>query len=245
MAIVTLRYLYFGLPEPETLSHLSRSPTPTPMGSETTRSGAYDVSEDWLHGANKNATGYNLGESTEGYFDPEYLSPEGDMNDPSSRAPSPLLSPRPDNESIVFDHWHRRYEIHNEAVSELSCSFSALSILQDASYLRYAFLPLVILALVSQPGSHERALSIAQFHRFNNSIAHKRATSNPIGGSPLDFDIPWDRLDAYSAEIEQQRRDNVVFVEPQLYNAAPEWNWWYMLKQTKLTPICEYLHPSA
>jgi hypothetical protein len=53
------------------------------------------------------------------------------------------------------------------------------------------------------------------------------------------LDIPWARLDAYSAETEQHRRENTVFVEPQLQNSAPEWNWWYMLKQIDLKTVCE------
>jgi hypothetical protein len=41
-------------------------------------------------------------------------------------------------------------------------------------------------------------------------------------GAPLDFDIPWDRLDAHSVEIEQRQADSVVLVENELQGSAPE-----------------------
>ena len=237
MTIVTLRYLYFGLHDVEISSHLSRSPTPTPASRELAQSATFDISDDVLQRINDATASYR---SEQDYFDREHLSPELHMSDPLSRSPSPLSSPRPSNESITFDHGHRRYDIHNEATSELFDSLSALSTFHDTPYLRHALLPLLVLALVSRPSSSERALCLGQFDRFKQFMAYQGSTPNPIGGSALDFDIPWDRLDAYSAEMEQQRSGNVVFVEPQLDNSAPEWNWWYMLKRMDLKPICQY-----
>ena len=98
----------------------------------------------------------------------------------------------------------------------------------------------MVLALVSRPRSSERALCLALFEKYKLFADQHNAVPNPIGGSRLDFDIPWDRLDAYSAEMEQQRREDVIFFEPQLYNSAPEWNWWYMLKRIDLKSVCEW-----
>jgi hypothetical protein len=39
--------------------------------------------------------------------------------------------------------------------------------------------------------------------------------------------------------MEQHRHDNTVFVEPQLHNSAPEWNWWFMLKHIDLKTVCK------
>jgi hypothetical protein len=173
------------------------------------------------------------------YYDPGHLSPEAHMSDPFSRTPSPLASPRLSSETITFDHWDRRYEIHNNAVLELFESLSALRGLEDASFLRYALIPVTILALVSRPGSTERTLCVNLFEQFTNSMAAKRTTLNPIGGPPLSLDIPWQRLDSYSAQVQQQRQDTSGDAEIRLRNAAPEWNWWYMLKEVDFSCACK------
>jgi hypothetical protein len=209
------------------------------MAYESPHMSTGDVSEDRLYSTTETTTGYPFGENIERHFDPNHLSPEDHLKDPVSRSPSPLPSPRPSRETISFDHWHRRYDIHNEATSELYGSLFALSTFEDASYLRYAFLPLVILALVSKAESSERALSIEQLERFKYAMARMRTAQNPVGGAMLNFDIPWGRLDAYSVEMEQQRHGSALPFHPQLHNAAPEWNWWYMLKRTDLDLICE------
>ena len=239
MTIVTLRYLYFGpgLFDPDISSHISRSPTPTPGAREAAPSSDHDISEDLLQNISESTSDHQIEEHKEHYFDPGHLSPEAHMSDAFSRSPSPMPSPRPTDASITFNHWHRRYDIHNEATSELFYSLSALSSHEDMAYLRYALLPLMVLALISRPSSDERALCLALFERFKASMAYQSAASNPVGGSVLDFDISWTRLDAYAAETEQERREDRVFVEPQLHNSAPEWNWWFMLKHIDLKTV--------
>jgi hypothetical protein len=239
MSIVILRYLYFGLADLEISSQISRSPTPTPAAPEASHPTTYDMPDDLLRTMKEETMDYEIEENVESYFDPDHLSPEAHMTDPFSRSPSPMPSPRPSDTSITFDHWHRRYDIHNEATAQLYQSLSTLTDYEDASYLRYALLPLMVLALISRPDSNERTLSLGLFERFKSSMAYQGATPNPIGGSALDFDIPWQKLDAYSTKMEQQRRDDVVFVESQLLNSAPEWNWWLMLKHMNLQTICE------
>jgi hypothetical protein len=179
------------------------------------------------------------------YFDSEYLPAEPYMGDRLSETSSPVPSPRPSSESITFDHWHRRYDIHNDALVELSSSFRALAMLEDASFLRYAMLPAVVLALVSKPGSNERVLFNGIRDRFKQTMASERAKQTTAGGSPLDLDIPWARLDAFSAEMEQQRQDSHGWVDDELQNSAPEWNWFHMLKRIELTTICKSRHCMA
>ncbi|KAF2826500.1 hypothetical protein CC86DRAFT_406762 [Ophiobolus disseminans] len=225
MAIVVLRYLFFGLPYPEVSFHISRSPTPTSASQEAAQFTTFDMPDTMSQTMDETMSEYNIEENLE-----NYLSPEGHTSDPFSRSPSPMPSPRPIEASISFDYWHRRYNIHNEATAELFQSLSAISDCEDTSYLRYAALPLMVLALISQPGSVERNLCMVLLERFKAFMADQSVTSNPIGGSALDFDIPWERLDAYSAEMERQRS------EPQLHS-APEWNWWFMLKHMNLQSV--------
>lgn len=152
---------------------------------------------------------------------------------------SPLPSPRQYNDSMTFDFWNRRYEIHNKAFSDLHHSLVSLLEPGRKLYLRYAFLPLVILALASRSGSSERMICMRGFEEFQASAKSQVTAPSPIGGGPLSFDIPWERLDAYSAEVEQERNSNVVFVEAQLHNSAPEWNWSSMLERIDLKLICK------
>jgi hypothetical protein len=210
------------------------------MAYETASLDMYTSSEEGLYTTDDATIGYEVEEYTESYFDPGRLSPEVRLKDTMSWTRSPLPSPRPTSENISFDHWHRRYDIHNEAMNELSRSLFVLSTLDDASYLRYALLPLIVLALVSRPGSSERALALSQFQRFNDVMKETRTAQTPIGGSPLQLGIPWDRLDAFSAETERHQQDDMINVESQLSNAAPEWNWWYMLKRIDLKQVCKY-----
>ncbi|KAF2033408.1 hypothetical protein EK21DRAFT_86217 [Setomelanomma holmii] len=221
LAIITLRYLYFGLPDPEIPAHLSRSPTPTPPTSDLSQPATHYQSDDAFQSMHEASEGYQFEGEVEDYFGLEHLSPESQSSEPIwSRAPSPLPSPRSINEPVAFDHWTRR--------------LFALSIVEDISYLRYALLPLMVLALISRPNSNERALCLGQFERFKQFMAYERAGSTPIGGSPLDFDIRWDLLYAYSAEVEQLRGEDLVYLEPKLRGSAPEWNWFHMLKRIDL-----------
>lgn len=238
LAIVSLRYLFFGLPDPELSSYMSRSSTPILGAQDSAPSETYALSDEVLHSINETMATYQGDDRAEGY-DTEHLSPESYPLDPFSRTPSPLPSPRPAGDTITFDHWLRRYDIHNMATSELFNNLSTLATYEDPALLRYVLLPLMVLALVSRPDSSERALCLVLFERFQTFADHHKAVPNPIGGSRLEFDIPWDRLDAYSAEMEQQRREDIVFLEPQLINCAPEWNWWLMLKRIDLKTVCK------
>jgi hypothetical protein len=241
ITIVVLRYLYFGLPDHRIPPNISRSTTPTPNIEVSTGARPQDSMDKFFLDPGMSITPYQLEERQTSYFDSEYLPAEPYMGERLSPTPSPVPSPRPSDESITFDHWHRRYEIHNDALAELSNSFRALAMLEDASFLRYAMVPVVVLALISRPGSDERALFNGLLERFKQAMASERAKQTPIGGNPLDVDIPWARLDAYSVEAEQQRYDSRFPIDDVLHNAAPEWNWYHMLKQVNLTTICKPL----
>jgi hypothetical protein len=239
-AVVVLRNLYFGLPDAEIISTISRSPTPTPNAQGTARTFSPNLFEESSHRLGDTSIEQYAEESADDYFNLEHLAPEAYTGDPYSRTPSPMPAQRPPDQSITFDHWNRRYEIHNDAVFELFNIYSALLKLEDATYLRYAMLPLLVFSLVSRPGSIERALAIETFEFFKHSMASQRAPSNPIGGAMLELDIAWDRLDAYSAEIERQQRESTVWIETGLLNSAPEWNWRYMLEQMNLMSACKW-----
>ena len=60
---------------------------------------------------------------------------------------------------------------------------------------------------------------------------------SPQGGQYLDIDIPWEKLDAYSAGVAQD--SGTIQDEGQLTVGAPEWNWWDMLNHLKLDLICK------
>lgn len=228
ITIVVLRYLYFGLLEQDVDPHFSRPSTPTPAASSSVQFSPHAATEDFYSG-----------EEDKSYFSPEHLSPDTYLNDPFPRSPTPVPTPRPDESSMTFDHWRRRYDIHNEAAAELFNSLSVLWAYEDVSYLRYTLLPIIVLALISPPSSEQRTLCLVLFERFKAFMSQQDAQTDHIGGSKLDFDIPWEKLDAYSAEMEQQRRADAVVVERHLQNSAPEWNWWYMLKEINLQTVCE------
>lgn len=235
LAILSLRYLFFGLPDPDLSSYMSRTSAPVLGSREAMPADTYFLSDEILQSFDEIDAAYPTEESIEGSHG-DRLSPDSYSLDSFS---SPLPSPRPADETISFDHWTRRYEIHNQATSELFHNLSALATQAYADALRFVLLPLMVLALVSRPDSVERALCLGLFARFKTLSNGQNTVPNPIGGSGLDFGIPWDRLDEYSGEMEQQRREDVVVLEPQLENSAPEWNWWSMLKRTNLQTVCK------
>jgi hypothetical protein len=145
--------------------------------------------------------------------------------------------------------WRRRYELHDEAFSVLSASFFALQGKLQCACMRYVLVPLFVLALISHPSSAERALCLSYFEEFkegmskgsNHTYSGARTLCSPVGGQILDFDIPWDKLDAYSETMKQKQRDYTMSgSSSRCRNSAPEWNWWYMLKELDLNFICEY-----
>ncbi|KAF2016362.1 hypothetical protein BU24DRAFT_409470 [Aaosphaeria arxii CBS 175.79] len=157
------------------------------------------------------------------------------FNEPWSRSPSPLPSPY-----LESDLWHERYELHNKAFFTLVQSLTALHDDVDLTFLRHILTPLIILALVSRPASTERELC------FSYLAKHKQLTeSNPLhnltnsrGREELNMDIPWDKLDAFSASAESGKEDSVMQGWSNgLTVGAPEWNWWDMLSDLKLELI--------
>lgn len=246
MTLVVLRYLYFGLPNPDISSYRSRSPTPS-IGEQTMNQPPvlFDEPFDFTQDNESSDPAYSVEEDFHGHNEPSHLSADFYVTEPISRTPSPMLSSRRSTDNISLEFWNRRYELHNEAFMDLSSNIMAIAENLDPEYLRYSLMPILILALVSAPNSPERALSITCYEQFKKYMADTRnsdansAVPQPVGGSPLDFNIPWDRLDAYSEVVERERRESVVFVDTDLYGSAPEWNWWYMLKAVQLDVMCK------
>ncbi|ORY07136.1 hypothetical protein BCR34DRAFT_28320 [Clohesyomyces aquaticus] len=240
VTILVLRYLFFGRPNlaPQQPTQRSRAST---LASRS-RASSWFTAED-----------VNFGEFL---VDPDEdenllgsLSANLTINDPYSRGPSPVPFSEPPTSSL----WESRYEIHDEAIASLFTSFAALyEIIEkvDSVCLRYIHLPVLILALVSREGSAERALCFKYFAKFKDFMGthypargldtdpitgEVSASPSPVGGEPLDFDIPWDKLDAYSAVIELGGQSGLRQPdEIGLTAGAPEWNWWDMLNTLKL-----------
>lgn len=181
------------------------------------------------------------------YFGLPNLVPQSQFR--QSPIPPENACPGSTTDLPTSDLWNRRYDIHKEAFSELvNSSFELEDYLQDAC-VRYVLVPLFILALVSRPGSAERALCLRYFKKFElgmvegSDLTHdgSHAISSPVGGQTLDFNIPWDKLDAYSEVVEREQRERAVYGSVALgAESAPEWNWWYMLKHLDLKFVCEY-----
>lgn len=243
MTVVVLRYLYFGLPYVETASSLSQASTPMMQAQTLGQNLNFNSVDEFLQDASAPLTGYQSEEVVDSYFDLERLSPEAHLHEPLSQTPSPLPSPlpspRPSNETIEFDHWIRRYQIHNDAVNDLCSSLTSLAAIGHGSFLRHTIIPLLILSLVSRSGTFERKSSIDLYEQSKRYMASMASIPNPLGGPPMELNIPWDRLDAFSAEVDQQRFESAVYVEDELHNSAPEWNWRYMLQRTEINTACE------
>ncbi|PVH98040.1 hypothetical protein DM02DRAFT_673662 [Periconia macrospinosa] len=164
---------------------------------------------------------------------PDYLTPGLHSTDPFSRSGSPAPPPHiePPNDRL----WHSRYEMHDEAFSNL---YTALAYLHDNTeplYARYLILPIMVIGLVSRPDSKERTLCLSYSAKFEEFISG--AANGINAGNKLNFSIPWEALDVYS---EMAIRDSREVVSPELepmLESAPEWNWWDMLKALDLTFI--------
>ncbi|KAF2471193.1 uncharacterized protein BDR25DRAFT_313817 [Lindgomyces ingoldianus] len=245
VTILVLRYLFFGRPNLTPQSPIQRSRTPPIATRATSWFTSRGDSGLYQHGMETLGLGDFL-EDGEGNL-PENLSANLNIDDPLSRGPSPVPFSEPPTSSL----WGNRYEIHNEAFSALSTSFFSLYENLDPVYLRYITLPLLILALVSRDGSAERTLCFSYFNKFKqfmvtnypprapdaNPYSRERATRSPSpqGGEQLEFDVPWDKLDAYSAAVEQGRQSGGYMQgDGGLTAGAPEWNWWDMLNTLKM-----------
>lgn len=246
MTVVVLRYLYFGLPNPDISSYRSRSPTPSIGEAGISQPPVmFDEPCEFTQDIENSDPAYSIEDDMDTCNESGHLSAENYTADPTSRSPSPMLSSRRSTDNISLEFWNCRYEIHNEAFMDLSNNIMAIAENLDPQYLRYSLMPILVLALVSAPNSPERALSVACYEQFKRYMADiprqdsNSAVPQPIGGSPLDFNIPWDRIDAYSEAIEKERRASVVFVDTDLYGCAPEWNWWYMLKTLQIDVMCK------
>lgn len=233
--ILVLRYLYFGRPELTPQVH-GRS---TPL--LATQAGALFAPPEELSAYYQSVEDSNLGEMVDDSADaeniPDYLTAGLYVDDPLSRSPSPLPSPMHYSEPPTSKIWDTRYDIHDEAFAALATSLTALHDNMDPVCLRYILVPVLVLALISRPQSQERALCMSFLAKYKSFMAH--SAPSPIGGEELDFEIPWEELDAYSEMIERERRDSVVSTNAAMAKSAPEWNWWDMLKHIDFNMACK------
>jgi hypothetical protein len=224
-------------------SHNRRSPTPSFAQSSSSASRADEIGVYYQSIEDLDVNEY-VDDSTDTEAMPDYLTAEMYLNDPLSRSPSPLPSPLPlqYSEPPPPSTWNMRYDIHNEAFVSLVAALAALH--DDGPPLgsRYVLMPVLILALVTRPGSKERDLCVSFINKFKSSMAS--VSLDPTGGEELDLNIPWDKLDAYSDLVEKERRDSVGSAETLMPQSAPEWNWWDMLKHTDMNMSCKCSLPS-
>ena len=239
ITILVLRYLYFGRSNLAPHSQPRRSPTPS-LATQPIPYPVFDRQEEssgYFHGTDE----FDINDLVDGSSstDPDYLTPGDYFNDPLSRSPSPLASPRHYTEPPSSDMWNTRYFAHDEAFATL---FSALSALHDEvgiTISRYVHMPMLVLALVTRPHSKERALCLTFLAKFKDSMA----TSAPSPRDPRDLavEIQWEKLDEYSEAVERLRQDTGV--ERPMTQSAPEWNWWDMLKHIDMNISCK-LYPT-
>ncbi|KAF2267582.1 hypothetical protein CC78DRAFT_541535 [Lojkania enalia] len=239
VTILILRYLYFG----RSSLALQTDNNSGLINSSQTGASAWFASRDELGGYYQTVENQGISsfiedsESSEGLSD--YLSSGLDLHDPLSRSPSPMPPSEPPASSL----WSQRYKIHDDAFSALSSSLFALHDMLDPVCVRFIVLPLLMLGLVSRPNSPERALCFSFFAKYKENMAatHARQKARtppcPQGGEELQFDIPWDRLDAYSQAIEQRHQAMLVGEGEGPSQGAPEWNWWDMLNNTQLNLV--------
>ncbi|KAF2729876.1 hypothetical protein EJ04DRAFT_58091 [Polyplosphaeria fusca] len=245
ITILALRYLYFGRANLNPQAHGQHPSTPPINASTELWYTPYDEPRPYYH---QSAAVPEAFSEPDGL--PEYLSAGLDINDPLSRSPSPLpflyLDPP------ASDIWDKRYEIHDEAFSALYSNLFSIHDNLPPVCLRYIVLPIIILALVSRPGSSERTLCLSYFGKFKDFMETNYPPDSPIdaprsreqtqspspqGGENLEFDIPWDRLDAYSEVVERQKQESIHSDDGVLTKGAPEWNWWDMLRNSQLSMI--------
>ena len=196
-----LRHLYFGLRNPDhPPSHTSRSSTPSYDEPGIIQAPRFEEPFDYdANSMQPNMEIPTFADSQDSYPETDRLSTGPYFTDPISRSPSPLYAALSPTQSITLDSWARRYEIHNEAFIALSNNLLALSEGFDPAYLRYIVTPLAVLGILSRPNSHERGLYLKIADRLKRHISEVGLSepTDPIGSAPLEFDLPWDKLDAF------------------------------------------------
>lgn len=164
--------------------------------------------------------------------------------------PSPLLPP-----GSLPSLWDKRYDIYNETFARLRETLTGIQHNVDPKCIRYILIPIIIMALLSRPNSPEREMCLSYFARhkqYMNENYPRGASdasmddiasgkSSPQGGEELNIEIPWDKLDEFSARAEADRRDSGVHYHIDgVTEGAPEWNWFDMLNHLQMTMICKW-----
>ena len=142
--------------------------------------------------------------------------------------------------------WRNRYKIHNEAFIELGSGLGALLENSAPEYRRSVLVPLIVLGLVSRPGTSERSSCLTSFQHLKDFLlgSYISATAdvipNPSGGRPQDLDLcPVDKLDAYSVDSERERKESAPASSRGLALSTTEGNWNHMLERLRLDLRCK------
>ena len=230
--ILALRYLFFGKPSLAPIPYLQE---PSASSYSSHGSVAYTSQGD--------PTPYYTSTRT-AKDDPleTHLSTGLYLDDPLSRSPSPLPSLAPES-----DLWDNRYELHDEAYTQLYAALNHPDVRNQPRLLRFLFLPILIFAFVSRKDSPERELCFSLFTQLKDYMA----ANHPPGGMPnapspqcgalLNFDLPWAKLDAFSEASGAMLSGNPSFSEGGLTKGVCEWNWYDMVKELQIdhTLVCK------
>jgi hypothetical protein len=243
MTILVLRYLYFGRSNLVPHSRRRQSPATSFSSRASPSLTRHEEVDTYFETAEFEFDVNDLidnSSTADSLPDPSYLMPEPYFSDPLSRSPSPIPPPAHFRDLPLYDSWDRRYDIHDEAFATLFMALAALHDSLDPANARYIMMPMLIFALVTRPGSKERALCQSFLACFKDFVASS-ATHPTADFESFELSMQWEQLDAYSEAAEQLRYNSNSFTQAQMVRSAPEWNWWDMLKHVD-TKDCKSSH---
>lgn len=225
VTILVLRYLYFGRPA---LVPAIRTAPLRSIGISTS------LNSDQQLDYTRQLPEQSIIEDRLDKERPDHPMASRTTADPFFCPPSPTRAPQGTNTPPSFELWDARFKLHTEASTILVSTLVALEPHLQAFSLRFALVPAIILGLVSRPNSIERKLCISYLSKFTGSMQHHTATA--VGETSMGYDIPWNKLDAFSDNLEKHEGGKVATMP----ESAPEWNWWDMLKHIDLNLSCTY-----
>jgi hypothetical protein len=244
MTILVLRYLYFGRSNLVPHSCGRQSPAPSFSSRASSSLTRHEEVDTYF---NPTDFGFDINDlidtssNTDSLPDPSYLMPEPYFSEPLSRSPSPIPPPAHYRKMPSYDNWDRRYEIHDEAFATLFTALAAFYDKLDPVNARYIMMPVLIFALVTRPGSMERALCQSILTRFKEFVA--TSATHPTDFESFELSMQWEQLDAYSEATQQLGHNINSLTQVPMARSAPEWSWWDMLKHVDMDE-CKCSHSS-
>jgi hypothetical protein len=141
----------------------------------------------------------------------------------------------PTSQSSLFT---KRYTLHNSAFNALASTLSGFSNTTSRESLRFVLIPVIVLALVSALSSPERDLCISLFSQFQAQFSTRPNTGSSSATFELTLEIPWTKLDAFSATAKGNLDPSALPLKELNYGAV-EWNWGDMLRYLDLDLACK------